>query len=224
MFKKLKSSRIKLYYIILYNLYIYILKTSFIDELSIQPIILSQEYLQCNTLLSCFLLVFFLSVFHFQWISNECSRCLCRSRQIKCSWSCCCCAAPHWEFACRVPPAYLSFLRPPCCKQHAAGRKLCHSCNSCHFSSALSLAAPIALKVMSPVARHPNTTTTSRCMQHGLWAAASPVHCKHPISRSDDLAAAVTCCGSIYCKHCSRIKFSDSSIVVANCFIEIKLA
>lgn len=51
-----------------------------------------------------------------------------------------------------------------------------------------------------------------------------PVHCKHPISRSDDLAAAVTCCGSIYCKHCSRIKFSDSSIVGANCFIEIKLA
>lgn len=51
-----------------------------------------------------------------------------------------------------------------------------------------------------------------------------PVHCKHPISRSDDLAAAVTCCGSIYCKHCSRIKFSDSSIVGANCFTEIKLA
>lgn len=29
-------------------------------------------------------------------------------------------AAPHWEFACRVPPAYLSYLRPPCCKQQAA--------------------------------------------------------------------------------------------------------
>lgn len=92
--------------------------------------------------------------------------------------------APHWEFACRVPPpAYLSFQRPPCCKQqqqqqHAAcgmrhcGHKLCRCLLPLLFRT-FFLAAPIALKVMSPVARHPNTT--QRCSVvacNAMWAVA----------------------------------------------------
>ncbi|KAL7744016.1 hypothetical protein ACLKA6_001249 [Drosophila palustris] len=42
---------------------------------------------------------------------------------------------PHWEFACRLPPAYLSFLRPPCCKQQSLHLPLlfrsCCCCTRC---------------------------------------------------------------------------------------------
>lgn len=103
--------------------------------------------------------------------------------------------APHWEFACRVPPpAYLSFQRPPCCKQqqqqHVAcgmrhcGHKLCRCLLPLLFRT-FFLAAPIALKVMSrdTQTRH-NVAALLHATLCGLWLWYHPIP-SHTLQATD---------------------------------------